>query len=95
MKAYLGSYVKTAPHGYEGRVTAKHDNFSRTNEDEDWLAMQNIPITEEQKNGIWYSILCRGGGSILVPENNVEIVEPFELNNDYWEKYYFGESKGV
>jgi heat shock protein HspQ len=90
MKYYLGDYVKTKRHGHEGRINGKHCNFHETTESDSWFARQSIPIPEEAKDEPWYSILCKNGGAALIHEADLTKVEPFELNNDYWEEFHFG-----
>jgi len=89
MKSYLGEYVVTGKYGYRGRVTGIHSSFSRTGESERWLDGQEIPVTKEEREGKWYSVLCKDGGSVLVSERDIVAKEePYDLNN-VWEDEYF------
>lgn len=93
----LGSYVRSARHGHIGRVTDIDLSFAFTGEagrhDDDgegWLAGQTIPVSEEQRQGRWISILVHNGGAVLVPVDSVEVIEPFPFVNDF-AAFYFGE----
>jgi len=88
MEVKLGNYVKTKGNNYLGRVYQKHYGFWDTNEDENWLAGLSLQPTSEQKKGSWYSILTHEGGSILTWEDDVEKIEPFDLENNS-EDFYF------
>ena len=89
MEAFLGDFVITKKYRYRGRVYAKYHNAKGTNEEDWWFEQQQIPFTQEEMEGRWYSILCENGGSVLVPENDIlEIEEPYELKNN-WESNYF------
>jgi heat shock protein HspQ len=91
MKSFLGDYVRTKNHGHRGRVVAIHTSFFRTGENKQWLDGQEIPVTEEERLGKWYSILCIDGGSVLVSESDiVEKENPYPLNN-VWESEYFNQ----
>jgi len=91
MKAYLGEYVITGKYNYRGRVTAIHTSFDRTGENEKWLNAQSVKVTDEERNGKWYSVLCKDGGSVLVSESDITKKEqPYPLNN-LWESEYFNQ----
>ena len=83
MEAFLGQYVKTSTHRHTGRVTGKHALFSETCEDEQWFKAQRPLIPAEAKSKPWYSILCDGGGSVLVPEHEI-----IDVSNEFWGKTY-------
>ncbi len=85
-KPVLGDWVR-ARHGIVGRVDAIHH---RCPESEEWMAMQLIPITDEQKNGLWVSVLCDGGGAVVNPIDDVEVLDESGrmLRNLYASMYF-------
>ena len=90
----LGSYVKTKTNNHCGRVKAKFGTFYSSTESDEWFNnLERVQKMDEEerkllKEETWYSIICKGGGSILVSESDIEIVDKFELNN-LWEDFYF------
>lgn len=97
----LGAYVRDNGYGRVGRVTDIDFSFGLTSQarnssdgGEAWLAGQFIPVSDEQRRGRWISILVHGGGSILVPADRVEVVDPFPFVNDM-AALYFGEDPEV
>jgi hypothetical protein len=85
----LGQYVRTKNHQTLGRISDKHHFFADVNQDEDWFDMQVPMLDESTKSENWYSILCKGGGAIVVPESQIEErLLPFKLEN-VWEDNYF------
>jgi len=92
MKSYLGEYVRTGKHGHQGRVFNIYLVFSETGQSQEWLDAQQVPVTDEERKGRWYGILCKDGGSILVSESDIIAKEePYPLNN-IWEDEYFSEN---
>lgn len=87
MSAYLGDWVRCDRHGYIGRVTAIHHQCP---ESPAWIAGQDIPVTAEQRDGVWVSVLVDHGGSVVMPIDTVEplAVHPPLLNNR-WADFYF------
>ena len=76
---FLGDYV-TTPH-YRGRV---HDAHFGCPEGALWLAGQTHLGADPTlfKDCRWVSILVSGGGAIVVPEQFVTVIKPFDLDND-------------
>lgn len=79
MKAFITDYVRTARINTIGRVFAIHQNFNQTGQDITWFNSQEPSLEEFTKYEMWYSILCNGGGAILVPESDITSAstEPF------------------
>lgn len=75
---HLGAYVKTARHGYTGRVHAVHYGCP---EGAAWQSMQSYDVTAAPTKR-WVSILVHGGGSVAFPETLVEPIAPFALDNN-------------
>lgn len=92
----LGSYVRDSPYRRLGRVYGVDIIFSETSEGRrsdggaGWLSEQVVPISNEERRGVWVSVLVDKGGSILVPASRLEVVDPFLLDNDF-AAIYFGE----
>lgn len=91
---FLGDFVRTTHlenlgRQYVGRIYDAH--FSCP-EGDDWLAMQLHlgPDPMIWKKCRWVSILVHQGGAIVVPEQVVEVIEPFELDNNN-KRMYFGD----
>jgi len=83
-KYSFGDYVKTKTWGHEGRIDELNPCFAATKgTGEGWFEGQEVAIPEEKKYIPWYSILCRNGGAVVVHEDDIDAVEPFELNNPY------------
>lgn len=83
----LGDFVRTATHGYRGRVTEVHFGCPQ---DSDWVAAQAVPIRAEALDGlhVWFSILVHEGGAVVAPAYDVERVERFDLDNDWAREYW-------
>ena len=73
-----GDFVVSDRHGHKGRVTSF--DF-RHGESEEWLDIQEPPLTEEERKGLWVHILCDGSGSVVVPAESCHKVEPFPYTN--------------
>ena len=73
-----GSYVECTRHGYKGRVYGFKRNPSYI-----WMKSQEIPVTQEQMDGLWVNILGNGGGAVCMPLDSVIKIEPFKFNNPY------------
>lgn len=83
---YLGDYVIDSD-GRKGRIYDVHVSCP---EGAAWLMGQKLLGANPTrfKDCRWVSILVHGGGSIVVPEQLVTVIEPFEFEND-WEKMHF------
>jgi hypothetical protein len=91
MIAFIGDFVLTKRFKYRGRVTAKDSSYEETRYGAAWFSLQNPRFSEKTKDEPWYHILCKDGGSILSPESDIMVVEePYDLGNDYYEEFYFG-----
>ena len=95
----LGNYIRTTTNRQSGRIYRKHHNFANVNETESWFVALKIvegKTVEEKdamKSEIWYSILVSWGGSVSIPESEIEgIIEPLNIWNP-WEKFYFGDDR--
>jgi len=71
----LGSWVSTKNYGYTGLITSLS---IAGDSDDEWFDSQSIPVTEEQRNGIWVSVLVHGGGAVLVALDEVTEIAPIE-----------------
>lgn len=90
MDAYLGDFVKVKGSRGPGLVKAKYINFRDTKTEEWWVGAQEDKITDEDKAGSWYDVLCNDGGCIMVPERRIEEIVPEQvLNNNAWVSFYF------
>lgn len=85
----LGSYVEDNIHGYKGRVTAVH-LFLELPESKTWIDMQVPPIEDEalKFDYLWYSVLVHEGGAILRPAYALDVIESFEFENPWVDKYF-------
>jgi hemimethylated DNA binding protein len=89
MKAYLGDFVRTKTYNFRGRIYRKHHNAALSQEDPGWFNGQEIPISKEEMNEPWYSILVHEGGAVMVSERDIiEIEEPYEFDNHYVSFYF-------
>ena len=88
----LGDYVQDFNTGYRGRVIKKDFCFSSTGESQEWLDGQFFPVSKEDLNKNWYTVLVHDAGSILVPESRLSSIEPIDIVNP-WYSFYFGQSK--
>jgi len=89
MKAYLGDWVEDLNNHYVGRVCGKHALFSETSENDNWFDFQLLPLEEADKAKPWYSILTIHGGSILVPERCIKLLDTKPELKNVWEDFYF------
>jgi hypothetical protein len=91
--AYLGDFVRTT-HGTNmtGRV---YDVHYQCPESDFWLRGQKFLGDDPTvwKECRWVSILVHTGGAIVVPDQLVEVVEPFDLDNNNHGMYFRTESK--
>lgn len=85
MKAYIGDYIVTSKYGYTGRVYNKHYGCP---EDKNWIKSQSIPITENELDEIWYSILVHPKGAVVVPESDITKIRKFKFENP-WNDFLF------
>ena len=82
----LGSYVRTRKYGYTGRVTQVH--LSGCPQGPAWQMGQSIPLTPEEIEGVWFSVLVQPAGAVVVSASDVEKVEPFEFTNPWADEYF-------
>lgn len=82
----LGSYVEDH-RGTRGRVVQVHHFCPMS---ESWIAVQSVPVTNEERRQHWYSVLCEPAGSVVVPAARLAVVEPFEFTNPYRAMYFGG-----
>lgn len=85
MTVYLGDYVTTTKHGYIGRVYIVDH---RCPESEGWIAGQSIPVTDDERNERWVSILTHPAGAIVTPMSDCTLIEPFEFHNPWADMYF-------
>lgn len=86
-RVVLGDFVTESNYGRKGRVTAIHTDCP---ESQSCIDGQTIPVTKWEQNAErWISILLDDGGSIVVTENKLTVVEPFKMRNN-WYAHYFG-----
>lgn len=83
---FLGDYVQTAD-GRRGRI---YDAHFACPEDDAWLAGQLLlgPDPTVWKRCRWVSILVHESGAVVVPEQFVTVVEPFEFDNRSSKMYF-------
>lgn len=76
----FGDYVQTSRHNFKGRilefVTLCDNKIVR-----DWLKEQSLPVTDQQRDGVWVRILVHNGGSVLAPADSVSKIEAFDFKN--------------
>lgn len=84
-KYQIGDFVKTKKNNHRGRITEIH---GKCPESGSWINRQTIPVTQDEVNGIWYSVLCQPAGSVVVSESDIVKVEPFPFTN-MWKDTYF------
>jgi hypothetical protein len=86
----LGDWVQAENYGYIGRVTEIHHWCP---EGPAWIQGQSIPVTEEQVNGRWVSILIQGGGAAVQPISTVRVLDETEVPatalDNLWAEVYF------
>lgn len=77
-------------YGRVGRVTAIHHGCP---ESKAWIAGQQIPVTREQLDDYWVSVLLDGGGSVVQPIGTLTVMEvsPGQRLDNTWTDFYFGE----
>lgn len=80
MTVYLGDYVATTKHRNRGRVHGIHHSCP---ENEGWLQMQTPPITDAERKEPWVSVLCDGGGAVVVPMSDCTAIAPFPFRNNW------------
>ncbi len=87
--AKLGSFVRTKTYGHTGIVFGKHQNFRDTGHDDDWFACQQPPLADQLREAPWYSVLLRDSGSVLVPEDEVVVLDdPIAITNPWYDFYF-------
>jgi hypothetical protein len=100
MKAFLGDYVITKTHRHMGRVYKKYNAFYETHEHtkdggkdtSSWFGGQKPKLSKRTLDKPWYSILCKDGGAVLVPESELAAIqEPYALGNEYYGEFHFGD----
>ena len=84
-KYNIGDYVETKKYNNKGRISEIHGCCP---ESQSWILGQEIPITEEELDEIWYSILCEPSGSVCVPESDVQQCRSFPFTNIWKDKYF-------
>lgn len=84
----LGDYV-IAPHGYRGRVHQVHPYGCP--ESDDWLAIQEIPVTQYKRER-WVSVLVHDSGAVVAPMALCEVIEPFPFTHSSAHLYFREES---
>ncbi len=70
---FLGDYIQTTQHGYLGRVYKTHYGCPQ---DRAWINQQSIPVTEEQMDEKWVSVLVHGGGAIVTWASDCTVIGP-------------------
>jgi hypothetical protein len=82
----LGDWVRTQ-HNQIGRVTRIH---LQCPQDDDWIELQSIPVTDDQRTEPWVSVLVHDGGSVVQPRSTVEVLtdHPARLNNRCSDFYF-------
>jgi hypothetical protein len=85
----LGDWVRDQ-YGRIGRVVRKHHTCP---EGEQWLSAQVRPVTLEQVDEPWCSVLIHGMGSVVQPISTLCKLDnhPESLNNP-WTSFYFRET---
>ena len=85
----LGDWVKSLQYGHVGRVFKVHHWCPQ---DEAWIAIQSISVTDEQREERWVSILVDKGGSVVQPISTVRVLTadeaPEKLRNDFASMYF-------
>ena len=77
-----GDYVKTSRHGHKGRVLSVQ-GMPNTAANVAWWDLQEIPVTEEERSGLWVSILCYDGGSVSTPLSCVSKIKPLCFDSQF------------
>ena len=85
-KYNIGDYVITKKHGNKGRISDIH---ARCPQPPYWIEGQTVPVTEQELQGLWYSVLCHPSGSVCVSESDIEKIDPFPFENP-WNEETFG-----
>jgi heat shock protein HspQ len=77
MAFQIGDYVRGTDYGIRGRVTRLHD---RCPEDQEWIDLQEIPVTDVVDEP-WIDVLVHGGGAVHLPVSRALKIEPFDFAN--------------
>jgi len=80
---FIGDFVETTNGtGLRGRI---YDAHFMCPEGAAWPMGQQFLGSDPQRfrNCRWVSVLVHDGGSVVVPEQFVRVIEPFALNNDH------------
>lgn len=82
----FGDYVVVNNrNGHFGRVTEIHPKCPQGR---DWIEGPRAPVTAAQVAAPWVSILVRGGGAVVVPMSDCEVIEPFDMHNRFTKTYW-------
>lgn len=85
----IGTYVQTRTHGHRGRIYQVHNSCP---EGAAWRMGQQPGLVGEHADGggTWYSVLVQPSGSVVVPDYDIDVVDPFEFTNSYGDEYFGG-----
>lgn len=81
----LGDYVRTKRLHFEGRVT---DKYYSCPESKTWFNGQHGLEPSDFTSVHWVEILVNGGGGIVVPVADCEVVEPFPFTHRDVDMYF-------
>lgn len=81
-----GDYVTSSRHGHTGRA---YKFEMLTNDDADWVAGLNIPLTIEDMQGRMVGILCDKGGAVSVPESSCKVIPAIDdFSHPYKDEHF-------
>lgn len=92
---YVGDFVEVYRHAQAGGGVHRRGRIFDAHfycpESDAWLEAQQLlgPEPEAWRKCRWVSVLVDTGGSVVVPEQFVRVIEPFELTNNS-KGLYFG-----
>ena len=70
-----GEWVRDTAYDRVGRIYKMHETCPQ---DDFWISMQNVPITDAELAETWASVLIHGGGAVVTPISRLTIIDPIE-----------------
>lgn len=90
MRPVLRAKVRTKRHGHVGVIYRIDHLFAQTGESNAWFDQQQPPMDPALKNEHWVHILTDGGGAVVVPVSDVEVIElDAKDNGNMWFSMFF------
>ena len=75
IKFNVGDRVQTTRHNFIGRIKSFEHLDLDDSDVQEWLSIQSIPVSQDERVGLWATVLVEPVGAIQTPVSCLSVVK--------------------